>query len=451
MNAAWLKYLPGILRNRLEGRHSLQQAVGNSGWLLLDRVVRSGVTFVIIIWLARYLGPQQFGIFNYVLAIVAISSAMATFGLEDIVVRELVHSPSERNEILGTAFVIKLLGGGIAFITAITVIRWLRPNEAIMLWLVGIAAAGTFFLALDVIDYWFRSAVQSKYTVIARVTSAVILNLSKVGLIVFKAPLSAFIVATFAEAALSGVLLVVMYRARVGRVFAWNATRARAVSLLKSSWPLFFSVMVVMIYMKIDQVMIGEMLGVQEVGIYSAAVRLVEMWYIVPAILAMSFFPSMYKLKFDNPQRYLQRIQLFLDSMVVVSVGAGVLILLVAEQLVVLIYGSEYQGAVGVLQIYIWSSVFVFLMIATSSYLIAENKTIFLLFRNVLGMLVNVTLNWLLIPVYGIKGSAFATFIAYLFTAYLSSCLYKGMWSLFIMETKALFLPGSLMRFYANK
>ena len=451
MNAAWLKYLPGILRNRLEGRHSLQQAVGNSGWLLLDRVVRSGVTFVIIIWLARYLGPQQFGIFNYVLAIVAISSAMATFGLEDIVVRELVHSPSERNEILGTAFVIKLLGGGIAFITAITVIRWLRPNEAIMLWLVGIAAAGTFFLALDVIDYWFRSAVQSKYTVIARVTSAVILNLSKVGLIVFKAPLSAFIVATFAEAALSGVLLVVMYRARVGRVFAWNATRARAVSLLKSSWPLFFSVMVVMIYMKIDQVMIGEMLGEQEVGIYSAAVRLVEMWYIVPAILAMSFFPSMYKLKFDNPQRYLQRIQLFLDSMVVVSVGAGVLILLVAEQLVVLIYGSEYQGAVGVLQIYIWSSVFVFLMIATSSYLIAENKTIFLLFRNVLGMLVNVTLNWLLIPVYGIKGSAFATFIAYLFTAYLSSCLYKGMWSLFIMETKALFLPGSLMRFYANK
>ena len=209
--------------------------------------------------------------------------------------------------------------------------------------------------------------------------------------------------------------------------------------------------MVVVIYMKVDQVMIGEMLGEQEVGIYSAAVRLVEMWYIVPAIISMSFFPAMYKLKFNNPERYLQRIQQFLDFMVIVSVVAGILILIVAEQLVVLIYGSEYRGAVGVLQVYIWSSVFVFLMIATSSYLIAENKTMFLLFRHVLGMLVNVTLNWLLIPLYGIKGSAFATLIAYLFVAYLSSCLYKGMWSLFIMETRALFLPGSLMRLYTNK
>jgi O-antigen/teichoic acid export membrane protein len=451
MNAAWLKYLPGFLRNRLEGRHSLQQIVGNSGWLLLDRVVRSGVAFIIIIWLARYLGPQQFGVFNYVLAFVAICNALATFGLEDIVVRELVHSPSGRDEILGTAFVLKLLGGGISFITAITVIGWLRPGDDSMLLLVGVAAAGSFFLALDVVDYWFRSAVQSKYTVIARIISAIILNLSKVGLILFKAPVLAFIIATFLEVALAGVLLVVMYRMRAGKVTAWKATRVRAASLLKSSWPLFFSVMVVMIYLKIDQVMIGEILGEQEVGIYSAAVRLVEMWYIVPAIIVSSIFPALYKLKIDNPERYLQRIQQFLDFMVIVSVVAGILILIIAEQLVVLIYGSEYRGAVGVLQVYIWSSVFVFLIIATSSYLIAENKTIFLLFRNVLGMLVNVTLNWLLIPVYGIKGSAFATLIAYLFTAYLSSCLYKGMWPLFIMETRALFLPGSLMRLYAKK
>ncbi|GMR18012.1 MAG: flippase [Gammaproteobacteria bacterium] len=451
MNAAWLKYLPGFLRNRLEGRHSMQQAVGNSGWLLLDKVVRSGVAFVIIIWLARYLGPQQFGIFNYVLAIVAITNAIAAFGLEDIVIRELVYSPSERNEILGTAFVIKLIGGGIAFITAITAIRWLRPDEAIMLWLVGIAAAGSFFLTLDVIDYWFRSAVQSKYTVIARVTSAMILNLFKAGLIIFKAPLSAFIVAIVVEVALSGVLLVVMYKIRVGRVLAWNATKARAVSLLKYCWPLFFSAIVVMIYMKIDQVMIGEMLGEQEVGIYSAAVRLVEMWYIVPAILASSIFPALYKLKFDNPERYLQRIQQFFDFMVIVSVVAGVLILIVAEQIIILVFGSEYRDAVEVLQIYIWSSVFVFLIIATGSYLLAENKTIFLLFRYTLGMVINVALNWLLIPVYGIEGSAFATLIAYLFAAYLSGCLYKGMWQLFVMETRALYLPGSLMRLYGNK
>jgi len=208
--------------------------------------------------------------------------------------------------------------------------------------------------------------------------------------------------------------------------------------------------MVVMIHMKIDQVMIGEMLGEQKVGIYSAAVRLVEMWYIVPAIIASSIFTALYRLKHENPERYVQRTQQFLDSMVIVSVAAGVLILILAEWLVAFIYGGEYQDAVGVLRVYIWGSVFAFLMIATSSYLIAENKTIFALFRNVLGMLVNVTLNWLLIPVFGIMGSAYATLITYMFVGYLSSSMYKGMWPLFVMETRALYLPGSLMRFFGK-
>ena len=450
MNAAWLKYLPGFLRNRLEGRLSVQQAVGNSGWLMLDRGVRSGVAFIIIIWLARYLGPQQFGIFNYVLAIVAISNAIASFGLEGIVIRELVHSPAERNEILGTAFAIKLLGGGIAFVAAIGVIHWLRPDDEAMVLLVGIAAAGSFFLALDVIDYWFRSIVQSKYTVIARVVSAVILSLVKAGLIIFKAPLSAFIIATLVEVVLAAFMLVLVYMLNVGSILDWNATRSRASSLLKSSWPLFLSVMAVMIYMKIDQVMIGEMLGDKEVGTYSAAVRLVEMWYVLPAVIASSIFPALYRLKVDNPERYMQRMQQFLDFMVIVPVGVGILISLVAEQLVVLIYGSEYRDAVTVLQIYIWSSVFVFLMVATGSYLIAENKTLFMLFRYSLGMLINVVLNLLLIPVYGIEGSAISTLVAYLFAAYICSSLYKDTRLLFVLETRALYLPGSLKRFYGK-
>jgi O-antigen/teichoic acid export membrane protein len=209
--------------------------------------------------------------------------------------------------------------------------------------------------------------------------------------------------------------------------------------------------MVVMVYMRIDQVMIGEMLGERQVGIYSAAVRLVEMWYIVPAILASSIFPALYRLKSDNPERYLQRVQQYFDFMVIVPVVAGILVVMIAGQLVTLLYGSEYQGAVPVLQIYIWSSVFGFLIVATSSYLIAENRTGFLLFRYTLGMLINLVLNWLLIPVYGIQGSAYATLIAYVFAAYLSGCLYRGMWPLFIMESRALYLPGSLLRLYTAR
>lgn len=451
MNAAWLRYLPGVLRRRLDGRLGLQQALGNSVWLFLDRVVRSLVTFAVIIWLARYLGPQQFGIFSYVLAFVAISNAAANLGLEDIVVRELVHDPGARDEILGTALLLKLAGGAVAFLGALVVIRWLRPGEPGMTWLVGIAAAGSFFLALDVIDYWFRSMVQSKYAVIARMLASVAMNLAKAGMILLKAPLPAFIVATFAEVALAGMLLIVMYRRRVGRLLDWTATRARAAALLRYSWPLFFSAMVVMIYMKIDQVMIGEMLGERPVGIYSAAVRLVEMWYIFPAIIVYSIFPALYRLKTDNPRRYRLRIQQLLDFLVITALLAGLLVALLAGPLVGLIYGEAYLGAVSVLQIYVWGSVFVFLMIATNSVLIAEDRTRFLLLRNLLGMSVNVALNLLLIPRYGIEGSAVASLLAYLVTGYLSGVLYRGMWPFLAMESRALFLPGSVLRLFTAR
>ena len=137
--------------------------------------------------------------------------------------------------------------------------------------------------------------------------------------------------------------------------------------------------------------------------------------------------------------------------MVLVPVLAGILVLLAAGKIVVLVYGSEYQGAVEVLKVYMWSSVFGFLVVATASYLVAENKTIFLLFRYTLGMLINLVLNWLLIPIYGIEGAAYATLIAYLFASYLSASLYKGMWPLFVMETRALYLPGSLKRLFVNQ
>ena len=451
MNATWLKYLPGFLRNRLEGRFNLQQIVGNSGWLLLDRLVRSGLTFVIIIWLARYLGPQQFGIYSYVVAFVLIFNAIATVGLDSIVIRELVRTPDERNEILGTAFVLKLLGGGVSFTAAVVAIYFLRPGDELMLMLVTISAAGSFFLAFDVVDFWFQSRVEAKYTVIARNVPAILVVSVKAGLIILEAPLIAFFIAGLIEIVLAGIALAIIYTLRGGKISVWRITTARTASLLKDSWPLLFSAMVIVIYMKVDQIMIGELLGEREVGIYSAAVRLVEMWYVVPMSIASSIFPTLYKLRSSQPELYLQRLQQFFDIMVIIPVVVGVFMWIAAEPIIVLLFGEEYRGAAGVFRIYIWSSVFVFLIIAISQYLIAENKTIFALVRNSIAMVINVALNWVLIPIYGIEGAAVATLIAYLFSAYFANWLYKDMRPIFKMETNALLLNTNLKRLYGNK
>lgn len=107
MNASWLKYLPGSLREKLDGRHQLQTILGNGSWLFADKAVRMSIGLIVGVWLARYLGPDRFGKFNYAIAFAALFSPIATLGLNGVVVRELVHHSERKNEILGSAFALK--------------------------------------------------------------------------------------------------------------------------------------------------------------------------------------------------------------------------------------------------------------------------------------------------------------------------------------------------------
>lgn len=168
MNYILTKCIPSFIRIRLEGRTALQKILANTGWLFVDKILRMGVGLLVGVWVARYLGPEQFGLYNYALSFVALFSAFATLGLDGIVVRDIVRDPSYKNEILGTAFILKLLGGISTLILAVGAVSLLRPHDNLTRWLVGIIAAGTIFQAFDVIDFWFQSQVQSKYTVYAK-------------------------------------------------------------------------------------------------------------------------------------------------------------------------------------------------------------------------------------------------------------------------------------------
>ena len=135
MTQFWISKLPVIVRKQLEGRHNLQKIIGNIGWMLADKVLRMVVGLFVGIWVARYLGPEQFGFLSYAGAYVALFSAIATLGLDGIVVRELIREPERRNEILGTAFVLKLMGGVVLFLLTVGSITWFWQGDALVVWL----------------------------------------------------------------------------------------------------------------------------------------------------------------------------------------------------------------------------------------------------------------------------------------------------------------------------
>jgi len=157
MNQTWIKFLPAFIRKRLDKRLNLQKVITNAGWLFADRIFRMGVGLFVGVWVARYLGPEQYGILNYAIAFVALFSVLSTLGLDNIVVRELVKHPERQNEILGSAFLLKLTGGVSAFAVVVTISALLKPEDTLTRLVIAILGLGLIVQSFNTIDLWFRS------------------------------------------------------------------------------------------------------------------------------------------------------------------------------------------------------------------------------------------------------------------------------------------------------
>lgn len=441
MKSPWSRYLPGFLRVRLEGRHDLQKILGNICWLFADKFLRMGVGLFVGAWVARYLGPEQFGLFSYAVAFTALFSALATLGLDGIVVRDIVREPERRDEILGTAFALKVIGGAVAFILTMSAILVLRPADVLTHWLVGIIALGGVFQSFDTIDFWFQSQVQSRYPVVAKNAAFIVIAVAKVVLIVAHAPLVAFAWVGTAETVVGAIGLAVVYLSRGGRLSSWKRSAGLGLRLLHDSWPLIFSSIVIVVYMRIDQVMLGEMVGNSEVGVYSAAVGLAEVWYFIPGAVVSSTFPSVVAARMENDELFYGRLQKLYNLMALLAYMVAIPATFLAGPIVELLYGGAYAKAGPMLALLVWAGLFTNLGIARSSFLTTMNWTKVHFVTVFLGCLINVALNYILIPRYGGMGAVVASCVAYWFAAHGACFVYRPLYRTGFMLTRAIFYP----------
>ncbi|MCH7499204.1 MAG: flippase [Nitrospinae bacterium] len=401
---------------KLEGRNQLKKVLANSGWLFADKLIRMCVGLAVGVWIARYLGVKQFGQLNFAIAFASLFTALATLGLDQIVIRELVRHPDQKNEILGSAFALKLMGGLVAFAVVNATIWMVRPTDFLTHWLVGIIAAGMIFQAFDAIDLWFQSQVKSKFTVYAKSTAFLILSAVKVGLILYGAGLMAFAWTGLAEVVVGALGLMVAFKS-VGSSFgSLEIHWPRMLQLLKESWPLLLSGLAITFYMRIDQVMLGEMLGEHDVGIYSAALRLSEVWYVIPMVIVSSVMPSFTEARAHSEELYYQRLQKLFTYLVRIAYLVAIPMTIIATPLITLLFGTQYSSAGPVLAVHIWAALFVFLGVARGIYSINEGLNIPVMFGTISGAILNILLNIILIPRYGALGAAIATIFSYGFS-----------------------------------
>jgi PST family polysaccharide transporter len=403
------KYLPAPLRDRLEGRPNLWRILTNIGWLFSDRILRLGVGLIVTAFLTRYLGPEDFGALSYAMAFPALLLPLAYAGLDNVVVRDLVHEPTRSLETVGTAFVLKAACGAITFFIAMSAAAVIQSNDLRMQVLIAIASASLLFQAFDAIDFWFQAQVRSKATVLARNGSFLLVAVLRLALVFSGAPLLAFAIAFALEFALTAAGLVIVYRLNGQHVRAWRPSKARAAELLRTSWPIMVAALAFGISLRIDQILLAEMLGNAQLGVYAAAVRLSELWYMIPAVVIHSVAPAIARAKISDPQLYQRRLQQLLRLMVALAYLVAIPTTLLAWPIVHVLYGPEFAASAPVLAVHIWAALFMNVGGVHNLWVIHEGRTRYTIVSTLLGAAVNIGLNVLLIPTIGPLGAAIAT------------------------------------------
>lgn len=441
-----MNIVPAVLRRRIEHRPNLVKIVDNMGWLFIDKVLRIGAGLLVGIWVARYLGPEQFGLLSFSTAFVALFGALAGLGLQSVVVRNIVLDPTCAEETLGTAALLQLAGGLLAYGCVIGGIVWLRPEDTVPTMLVAILGSILLFKFSDIAVYWFESQVSSKYIAWIQNACFLVFAAIKIGLITTDASLLAFAWVAAGEALVVAILILTMLNMRGPRLLRLRSSINRAKKLLFDSWPLLLSGAAIMVYMKIDQIMLGQMLNDNAVGVYSAAVRISEVWYFIPMVIVASVFPAILEAKKRDESQYQQRLQRLYDLMVALSVFVALPMTFLSNHIVTSLFGSAYTQAGPILAIHIWASVFVFLGVASSQYFVAENRQIISMQRTLLGAVVNIFLNFFLIPVLGSIGAAIATIFSYAIADFFSDLLQKETRFMFAMKINSMNFFSSFQR-----
>ena len=392
---------------------SFKRYFANTSWLMGHRILSMIVALFVGVYVARYLGPERFGLLSYAMSFVGLFTALATLGLDGIMVRELVKTPERRDELLGTAFWLKA-GGAILMWIGIAAAIPFTNNDTETNIIIAIIAFGVIFQAFNVIDFNYQAEVKSRFVVYAHLVSLIISSAIKLVLVWISAPLIWFACVFMLDAVVHAVGMTAMYLKNTGKIWYWKWRWQTARVLLKDSWPLILSGMVISIYMKVDQVMIKEMLGAEQVGHYAAAVRLSEAWYFVPMAITSSVFPAIINAKKQSEELYYQRLQKLYDLMIWLAVAIALPTTFLAPWVIRVLYGDAFSQAARVLSIHIWAGVFVFLGVARGRWLLAENlqKYSFLFIGS--AAILNIFLNMILIKNFGIVGAATATLITYM-------------------------------------
>jgi len=390
-----------------------QKYFKNISWVFFAKIITMGISFLATIYIARSLGPTNYGQLSYTISFVGLFSFLASLGIDQILYRDLIRYPEKRNEYMGSAVGLRLISSIITVFVCIISAILLSPKD-VSLVLIFIVSFSFIFSTFQLLNYEFQAEAKSKFISIVSIFSVLILNILKIIIILSGKGVIYLAFVILLEPILYAIGLIYFRTKEYGSIKNWKFDKQIAIVILKDSYPLILSSAFVVIYSRIDQVMIKNMIDTTSVGLYDSAVKISELLYYIPNIVIWSVFPAIINAQKKSEELYYKRIKKLFFVLILISILTALPTVILSEHIIKIIFGVGFLGAIPVLQIYVWSGIGATLGLLSQQILVSENLTKIISISTFLGMTINIILNIIWIPKYGIVGAAYATLISYL-------------------------------------
>lgn len=409
------KIIPSWILDRLIGnwsRQGFKKYLHNTSWVFLAQMFNMVISFLVGAWIMRYLGPEKYGMFSYVLAFVGIFTFIAQFGIGIILNRELVKTPERRDALLGTNFYL-LVGSGI-FAYGITVASaFIFETSSALRLLISIYATSYLWTALGILPIYYQSAVRQSVVAKISISTAVISMILKVLLILTKSGIMTLTLIAVFESLLSSILFVIAFLRDGNSIRGWKFEWPVAKYFLSNGWLIMLAAAASFLFNKIDQVIVNKSLGSTYSGLYASAVRFTEIWYFIPGVICGSLFPAIISAKKKSEEKYLDHLNKLYFLLGGIAFLIALATTLFAPLIIHIFLGAKYDGAITALQVYSWSSIGLFVLWGIQQHYLAENNLWRIFYVYLYSMLLNIGLNILFIHKFGLVGAAWASVISY--------------------------------------
>ena len=397
----------------------------NALWLIFGRIIQMLISFFVNILSARYLGPNNYGLVNYGLAYVSFFTSLCTLGLNSVIIRNFVEFPEEEGQAIGTALLLRIISSILSVIMIWCIVSVVDKNEPLTKSVVLLSSISLIFHVFETFNFWFQSKYKSKVTSIATLLAYTLVATYKIILLILSKNILWFAVANSIDYILIALFLYLAYKKSKGPRLCFSKYKAK--QLLEKSWHYILSGMMIAVYGQTDKLMLKHMLNEAEVGYYATATSLSLCWVFVLSAIIDSMYPTIIAYHKKSKEAFNEKNKQLYSIVIYLSFFVSIFISIFGYQGILFLYGENFLGAVTPLSIVTWYTALSYLGVARNAWIVCENKQRYLKYMYFNAALLNVLLNYILIPKYAASGAAIASLVTQLSTSIILPFFIKEM------------------------